>query len=66
MDNEFDYNFHNDDERGDELDPTGIDYIHVPGEDTYSPDCPACLRHLFHTDNDHYETLRRVYGCSSD
>lgn len=40
-------------------------YIHQYGEEHYSPDCPACLRHLAHSNNEHYTELQRVHAASS-
>jgi len=68
IDRNFDANFFKADwlaDREQDDDPTNIDYIHVAGEDTYNPDCPACLRHQSHTDNEHYEAVKRVHDASS-
>jgi len=34
------------------------------GEEGYSPDCPACLRHRPHTDTEHEAALARVFSNS--
>jgi hypothetical protein len=38
-------------------------YVHYMS-DGYSADCPACLRHEPHTDQEHDAALRRNFRCS--
>jgi hypothetical protein len=52
------------DQEPDSDDPN-VQYVHLRGEEAWSADCPACLRRLAHSDNEHYADLNRVHEASN-
>jgi hypothetical protein len=52
-------------EEADSDDPN-VQYVHRNYDEFYNPDCPACLRHLAHSDNEHFAEMSRVFNASID